>query len=493
MPPEPFDPIANRIREAADQLNHPFDETAWARMEARLDEQEDRKRPFIWFFPLLVAGLLGVGLLFWRSWPTPSTSVKVPTGLPTQQPANAVNQPGNKHHTDLSATEPVKSQQQQAEAASTGTTGMPDPTGVYPVQDPITAASPVAAKPQNPQAGNVAAVSPKMDRASRSKQVEGYSQKAAAANRLSFTQASSVPESDGKQLRLTGKRTRKSKARSAVGIQSSAPESAMPDKLASVQAETDSLKHTSLQVPATVDPLAQKEKAVSVETEKVNPTDTVQTKAAVPAVAKQDVSKQPKQRHGWYVLGASGVEMNSVKFLSAAGAYTVSRLGAGVGYRINNRVSIQAGLFYSNKKYDAGPADYKLDDNPYWTHVQLLQVNARCRMYEVPLEIKYDWLIRKNSRWFATAGLGSYFIRREDYHYQYKKYNNVYESDEAYTGNKAIFSIVTLSAGWERPLNQRVSGFAQTLLRIPLGGVGDGSVKLHSFGLQVGLSYRLKK
>jgi len=74
-----------------------------------------------------------------------------------------------------------------------------------------------------------------------------------------------------------------------------------------------------------------------------------------------------------------------------------------------------------------------------------------------------------------------------NYYYTYN--NNYYEKARSYTGNKNLFSVLSISAGIEKKLGPRFSFLAEPYLSFPLAGVGEGSVKLYSAGLQIGLKY----
>ena len=60
-----FNHIENKIKEAADSQETPFDELSWKKMEALLDENKDRKRPFFWIFIPLLAVILVAGYYFY--------------------------------------------------------------------------------------------------------------------------------------------------------------------------------------------------------------------------------------------------------------------------------------------------------------------------------------------------------------------------------------------------------------------------------------------
>jgi hypothetical protein len=54
-------------------------------------------------------------------------------------------------------------------------------------------------------------------------------------------------------------------------------------------------------------------------------------------------------------------------------------------------------------------------------------------------------------------------------------------------------SVVNLSVGYERNLGRRFSWQAEPFLKLPLGGVGFGKVRLGSGGVFVSLKYKMGK
>ena len=61
--------------------------------------------------------------------------------------------------------------------------------------------------------------------------------------------------------------------------------------------------------------------------------------------------------------------------------------------------------------------------------------------------------------------------------------------DTAYNGNRHLFSILNVSAGYERKISKTLHIQAEPYLNLPLSGVGEGKVKLHSAGLRAGINY----
>lgn len=170
---------------------------------------------------------------------------------------------------------------------------------------------------------------------------------------------------------------------------------------------------------------------------------------------------------------------------SAAGEVKLA-YGAGLGYRISNRFSIHSGFYVGRKVYSASPEDYNPPPN-FWTYYpNLKHVDADCKVFEVPLNIYYDFNISKKQNWFVSAGLSSIFMKKEEYNYYFKPNNStqyVYYSRTYENKNKHYFSILNLSGGYARKLSSTVSVKAEPYAKIALTGIGYGKVKLNSGGI----------
>ena len=184
------------------------------------------------------------------------------------------------------------------------------------------------------------------------------------------------------------------------------------------------------------------------------------------------------------ILSASaGPDYSSVKF-KQSGEVKLN-YGIGVGYQLNDRFTIRTGLYAGSKVYTANAKSYK---TPYQTgpySYRLTSVDANCYVVEVPLNLVYNFKTAKNHNWFASAGLSSYFMKKEDYLYTYTnptgdKYSHLWEFRN---DNKHPFSVLGLSAGYQYTVNKRFSLLAEPYLKMPLGGVGDGKVKLNNTGV----------
>lgn len=180
-----------------------------------------------------------------------------------------------------------------------------------------------------------------------------------------------------------------------------------------------------------------------------------------------------------------------------------SNAGLAVQYQITNRLSVNVGAMYSTKRYHTASSNYVWPANvkmEVWPSV----IGGVCKMIDVPLNIRYDWLLRPRNggraptRWFATTGLTSYFIQREVYSYEYTNPNDPRIKTRGWDNQKAgrpggsfRFSNLNISVGYEQSITHRLSWQVEPFLKVPLQEVGYFRVKLLSTGVLMGVRYRL--
>jgi hypothetical protein len=84
-------------------------------------------------------------------------------------------------------------------------------------------------------------------------------------------------------------------------------------------------------------------------------------------------------------------------------------------------------------------------------------------------------------------------MKRETYHYYYKDQlgQDRYKSWTIFNENKHYFSVLTLSAGYQRNINKTFFVSAEPYLKMPLSGIGYGKIKLNSAGVQFSVGAKL--
>ena len=158
--------------------------------------------------------------------------------------------------------------------------------------------------------------------------------------------------------------------------------------------------------------------------------------------------------------------------------------GAGFGYTFKDRLTVRTGFYGARKIYSATHYDYKPVVSPPSPNY-IDNIAADCKVYEIPLQLSYNFGQSKKHNWFAGAGLSSYIMKEEEYVYLYKWPNG---STNSYTKTihneyEHFFAVLTLSAGYQYKINRTLSISAEPYLKLPLKGVGYGRVKLNSAGV----------
>ncbi|AMJ65522.1 hypothetical protein [Hymenobacter sp. PAMC 26628] len=110
------------------------------------------------------------------------------------------------------------------------------------------------------------------------------------------------------------------------------------------------------------------------------------------------------------VLGAPSV--------SAVRSASTARLGGDYGLTLEYRLTprLRAGLISSQKRYRAASTDYQAPAAWQW-FPGTYDLDANCRITEIPLDLRYDVLSRPTYTVFANLGVNSLLMRDERYSY----------------------------------------------------------------------------
>jgi len=209
------------------------------------------------------------------------------------------------------------------------------------------------------------------------------------------------------------------------------------------------------------------------------------TKTMVKQKKKDDKIKQPLE-FGLMV----GPDMSAVAF---GPLYkTGYNFGVQVGYRFSDRWSVNAGAIYTKKFYKTDSSHFNYKENLWPNNRTVSRVEGNCSMWEFPVNVRYDFSFNDKRRWFASTGLSTYLMDKEDYDVYYR-----WNGGAAYpmpVGNDInstyLFSIWNLSVGMERSLGKRFSLQAEPYLKVPLRDLGLGNMRMNSYGILFTLKYK---
>lgn len=435
-----FNEIEHAIKAAADAHEPAFDEQAWKKMEAMLDKEKDRKRPFVFWLWLLLPLLTGAGLISYF------VSNKADKVNPQQEMAVLQNDNGtaeNKISTNTDMPE-----QEKSTIANTDNKNLTVVT-------------------ENKQKGNF----------------EKRDHDATSGSKKNRP-GSSTFNDETNETDLTPRKNINDKVKGKMTADIKVP-----------NLETDNEDNTV--IAADINPEAvkshlqgkiQNEEIIVIKVDADKTTEKEIEKIVDSVAEKISNDKKAKNKIArLYIIAAGGAEANGVKLFSAD--KITGRYGLGIGYQLNKNFSVQTGFYVSNKKYAAAGSDYKTKPGSYWNIVDLKTIEANCRVYEIPISLVYNFTPGKKVNIFASAGLSSYIIKKEDYHFNYEHYGTPQQASVYYKDNKNLFSVLRISAGIEKKINNRFSIFASPGVSVPLSGVGEGEVKLYSTDIIFGIKF----
>jgi hypothetical protein len=153
---------------------------------------------------------------------------------------------------------------------------------------------------------------------------------------------------------------------------------------------------------------------------------------------------------------------------------------------------LNTGVLYTRKNYTAVGKDFNAPKGTWLDNVMLDNVQGNCYMFDVPINIRYDLNTNNNHRYFVSTGLSSYFMKEEnyDYYYQYPNGASAHRFRSYPSSKGHVFSILNISAGYEKNIGRNVSLQAEPYFKVPLTGVGYGSIRLNSYGVFFSLKYK---
>jgi hypothetical protein len=468
MQSEEFD---NKIREAADHHHPAYDEKAWVNMEKLLDkhlpQEKDDRRRFIFFllFFLLLGG--GAWLLISKPWNGSKRVAQAQQSVQTlQQNAPAATDPVTTTDKGGRATQPVI-----------------DLTNKNAGNEKSSASDAPLSEQNNDVAGTV------------------FSKK---ERRTSTTTATTTTSGNKKKDRsqtvsVIDNKVKLDKDNIDKGVQDEKPVTSVKTNTTNPGADANPADKNNKPVPgnnnlSVVSNTNQKvtepvnKESVNKETASKEPENkevvNKDTLAAVQEPVVKKAKSKSKKTNSFFFTLSSGPDA------SFAGTGNLGKMkllaGIGIGYTLKDRLTIRTGFYTGRKIYSALPGEYH-PPSSFWTYYPNLEkVDANCKVYEIPLSLSYNFGNSSKHKWFTSAGLSSYLMKKETYNYFYKVTPASPTISKEWTlldQNKHYFSVLTLSGGYQRNISKTISVVVEPYFKLPLSGVGYGKIKLNSAGI----------
>jgi hypothetical protein len=211
----------------------------------------------------------------------------------------------------------------------------------------------------------------------------------------------------------------------------------------------------------------------------------VQQETSVAQASKLPVKIRATNANHFYAGLMAGMDLSFVKYQQMEPlGYNAGLL---VGYKFR-KLSIESGLSFVKKNYYTEGEYFDKTDIPYFDDADILTVDGYCRMFEIPLNVKYNLAEKKNHGWFITGGLSSYLMNKEYYNYDYVKNGEQHYGSRAYyNATQNWFSVLNLSAGYELKTNTKTNLRIEPYFKAPLSGLGTGKLSISSIGINAGI------
>jgi hypothetical protein len=194
------------------------------------------------------------------------------------------------------------------------------------------------------------------------------------------------------------------------------------------------------------------------------------------------------KRKKFYAGLMGGMDVTTIKLQKIEDAgYGYGML---IGYQFNKKWSVETGAFLE-KKYYYSDGKYLNTSKIYLPpNSRIEDATGNCKMVEMPLAVKYNFSIRKESTWFATLGISSYFMKEENYtyNYYYGTSGPVPHQKEYKNSSTDLFSAMSISGGYIHRLGNFADVRIEPYLKLPMYGMGIGELPFLSTGLQVGIT-----
>jgi hypothetical protein len=222
---------------------------------------------------------------------------------------------------------------------------------------------------------------------------------------------------------------------------------------------------------------------------------TFSEKIKVPQIPEKSMTQDPIVKF-WPKPGLS-LKLGYSPDLSTVNKVSLDQWGSnylvGLNYRINQRWSVSTGYIRSVKYYSASPEDYVWP----WanTYSPMKQINAICRMVDIPVNFRYDFKTKVSSRFFVSSGLTSYYMKNETYNYIYINDKDPAIKNRSWGGKTGFYpvGVLNLSAGIEKKIGKRASILFEPFSKVPITQVGFFKIKLSSFGFMGSVLVPLSK
>ncbi len=212
---------------------------------------------------------------------------------------------------------------------------------------------------------------------------------------------------------------------------------------------------------------------------------------AVTEITTTKPDKKIKLKPDFYYGLTAGAELNQVK----GQGVTKTSLNGGVvlGLQLSKKISVETGMQLTQKKYYSSGEYFhpKTSDMP--GNMKVMSLHGTSTLVEIPVGVKYNFSKKQNG-FYGKAGVSTYLITKESNEYKVmvggvpQDINSTYKDKHVYGA-----AHLNLGSGYQHGLGKKLNIRVEPYIRIPLKGIGIGSLPVTSTGLQLVLTRNIMK
>ena len=469
----PDDRLDELFRKSSEEFEPTFDPKAWEAMRRKLDDEDTKPGAWWWRRAGVIGGIvLLLGLGGYWFWPNTSKIQAVSTKIETK---TAVHQPNAPKVSEPSQSKKVADEINASETQKNNLAAAQEKTPALDERPHLALEKKEKEQLTQIQQAKKQSVASIKERSG----AVGVTRKKSLALKKTWEPVLKQTEEDGQTTRWV--KDSKNKRVTTAKVSSTSPSQA-----------SSNVPQGSTNFNITLNELVAKNwklLAVSV----AEPTVAYLSPAPPPVVKRKESAEPPTAFQKG--LSTRVVATPDLSFISSSEMLKNPRLALGMmlEYRFARRWSIQLGVIKSDKVYTATGEQYKWPEIWNSQKARPTEVAANCKVLDIPINIRFDVLEGRRSRWFVSSGVSSYKMMNERYDYTYPLHSYPkWMNWEGSTGSYWL-GVLNASVGVERQIGRNFSLQVEPFWKIPMAEVGFGKIRLQTSGIFISAKYRLSR
>jgi hypothetical protein len=185
-----------------------------------------------------------------------------------------------------------------------------------------------------------------------------------------------------------------------------------------------------------------------------------------------------------YLEIITGIDISNVHFQKYSSPGWI--YGLRIGTMVSSGWSLETGILGEQKSYYS---EGEYFNTKLFPNAEVQQVEGRCSMLEIPLNIGYMLSNRDRHDWMIKTGISSYLMQQESYAIDYitSGSSTTQRTYKTYTHSRGNwFAAFGIYSDYDFKLWGKGSLRIEPYLKFPLKGMGKGQLPITSAGLTVG-------